>query len=367
MLKALDLWLPAWLRRAPGAPTLGVRHVMLCVCDHFEPFHEATKAEALERVALWRRELPRFTEKFRDADGIPPRHTFFYPVEQHDDEVVGRLADLCHETANETEIHLHHDGDTAEHLRESLLGAKATLAGLGLLSRDEAGEIRYGFIHGNWALDNSHPEGRHCGVSNELAILRQTGCFADFTLPSAPSRTQTRTINSLYYARSGDRPKSHDTGKRVYADREPPKRGDTDLLIVQGPLALNWQRRKWGLLPRIENSDLTDANPPTRDRLRLWMDCRIVVEGRPNWLFIKLHTHGAKPENSGMLLGEPMRKFHASLQKIAAGDPTFRYHYVSAREFVNILHAAEAGHSGDAGEFRDFRYRRIRAEAGLPV
>ena len=67
----------------------------------------------------------------------------------------------------------------------------------GLLSRDRyTGEVGYGFIHGNWALDNSRPDGRMCGVDNELDVLRETGCYADFTLPSAPSPTQTRKINS---------------------------------------------------------------------------------------------------------------------------------------------------------------------------
>ena len=71
----------------------------------------------------------------------------------------------------------------------------------GLLARRrDTGELPYGFIHGNWALDNSRPDGRCCGVNNELAILRETGCYADFTLPSAPSPAQTAKINSIYYA-----------------------------------------------------------------------------------------------------------------------------------------------------------------------
>ncbi len=367
MLKALDLWLPSWLNRPPPAPVLGMRHVMLAVCDHFEPFHDAAKAEAMERVALWRREFGKLAGEFQDADGKPPRHTFFYPVEKYDADVVGSIAEMCHETGSETEIHLHHDRDNADNMRAVLVQAKTTLAGLGLLSRDEEGAIRYGFIHGNWALDNSHPEGRNCGVHNELAVLRQTGCYADFTLPSAPSRTQTATINSLYYAKGTNEPKSHDTGRRVYSTREPRPQSDQELLIVQGPLGLNWQWRKWGVLPRIENSDLTGANPPTRERLALWMNCGITVEGRPNWLFIKLHTHGAKPENSRMLLGEPMRAFHRLLGKIVQDDATVRFHYVSAREMVNILHAAEAGHSGDPGQFRDYRYRRIGVDSALPA
>jgi hypothetical protein len=36
----------------------------------------------------------------------------------------------------------------------------------------------------------------------------------------------------------------------------------------------------------------------------------------------------------------------------------FRLHYVSAREMVNILHAAEDGHTGDAGAWRDYLYSK---------
>ncbi|MEI9896304.1 MAG: hypothetical protein WDN28_21180 [Chthoniobacter sp.] len=85
----------------------------------------------------------------------------------------------------------------------------------------------------------------------------------------------------------------------------------------------------------------------------------MAVEARPNWVFVKLHTHGARPDNTRMLLGEPMRAFHRSLAKLAAKDPSLRFHYVTARELVNILHAAEAGHSGNPDQFRDFRYRRV--------
>src|SRR5262249_25076651 len=140
---------------------------------------------------------------FRDADGRPPRHTFFYPIEQYDAEEVAALAHLCLAGYGEVEIHLHHDNDSEDALRERLLAAKGLLAQRhGLLARArDTGELVYGFIHGDWALDNSHPHGRHCGVNNELAVLRETGCYADFTLPSAPEPTQTGKINCIYYAK----------------------------------------------------------------------------------------------------------------------------------------------------------------------
>jgi hypothetical protein len=48
-----------------------------------------------------------------------------------------------------------------------------------------------------------------------------------------------------------------------------------------------------------------------------------------------------------------MRRFHEGLSGGAG-----RVHYVTAREMVNLLHAAEAGRAGDPGEYRDFRYVR---------
>jgi hypothetical protein len=362
MFKALDLWLPAYLRRRRRPRVEGVTDVMLCVCDHFEPLHATDKTGALARVARWQSELPRLTAGFRDSDGQPPRHTFFYPIEQYDPDLLRELAALCAATGAETEIHLHHDRDTADHLRRTLERGKELLAGHGLLARAADGSVRYGFIHGNWALDDSDPAGRNCGVRNELEVLAATGCYADFTMPSAPHPTQTRIINSLYRAQDTPAPKSHDHGDPVRVRPEgeaaPVPANDASLLLVQGPLGLNWRWRKWGVLPRIENGDLTAANPPTPARLRVWLDLGMHVLGRPEWMFIKLHTHGALPENSAMLLGEPMRHFHDHLKSVCTEGRKFRLHYVTARELVNILHAAEDGKTGNAGSFRDYRWQK---------
>ena len=151
----------------------------------------------------WVTDYPRQFGGFRDSDGRKPRHTFFFPAEEYEPEYLDALTDLCAAGHGEVEIHLHHDRDTAEGLRQKLLEFKEVLASRhGLLARRrDTGEPVYAFIHGNWALCNSHPDGRHCGVNNELTVLRETGCYADLTMPSAPSPTQTPTINNLYYAR----------------------------------------------------------------------------------------------------------------------------------------------------------------------
>jgi hypothetical protein len=330
-------------------------HALICIADHFEPGNDGASPEiAMARVRRWVEAYPKLFGDFRDSDGFPPRHTFFYPVEQYTPEHLDLVADLCRAGFGEVEVHLHHDDDTAEGLRATLLNAKESLwRRHGLLSKDkESGELVYGFIHGNWALDNSRSDGRWCGVNNELDVLRETGCYADFTLPSAPSATQTRKINSIYYANDDPlRPKSHDWGIDVGV--EPPPLNA--LMMIQGPLLLDWRNRRWGLIPRIENGCLQGNQPPTSERLALWLRARVQIPRRPDWYFIKLHTHGAPESNQRVLLGEPMIKFHRMLARRSQQDPRFHFHYVTAREMYNLARAAEAGWAGSVSEARNYQ------------
>jgi len=355
----MNLWLPAYLRqRAWKKPEGRVVDILIAVCDHFEPFHRTDKTGAMARMKSWNETFPKAIDMYRDADGCRPRHSFFYPIEQYDEDVLKSLETLCHCSGGEVEIHLHHHDDSESGLRDKLNQGKADFAKHGFLSKDPKGQAVYGFIHGNWVLDNSHPEGLNCGVSNELTVLQDTGCYADFTMPSAPHPAQTRTINQIYYAKDTPQPKSHDSGTvaAVNISRQEQFKAGNHLLLVQGPLGLNWSRRKWGFLPRIENADLTGANPPTLGRLQIWMRQGIRVSGQPDWLFIKLHTHGAVERNSDMLLGKAMQEFHRTLLSQFNDGQRYRVHYVSAREMVNIIHAAEDGKTGDPGAYRDYLY-----------
>jgi hypothetical protein len=353
MMRAADKWLLPWLRRRPETPDPGLpTDIMLCVCDHFEPFHRSDRDGALRRMDVWQDKFTRLTTQFRDVDGVPPKQTFFYPIEQYDEEILDRLAGLCRETGSEVEVQLHHGDDTAEDVAAALKEGVERYQSHGLLSRGKDGKARFGFVHGNWALDNSDPRGINCGVDRELEVLRAAGCYADFTMPSAPHPTQTRTVNSLYYALETDQPKSHDTGIHAEAGTTNSLRDHPDrLLCVQGPLAANFGNRKWGVLPRLENAELSGANPPCMDRFHLWRRQGICVRGRPNWVFIKLHTHAALERNMPALLGDPALRFHDALAREL--PDRIRLHYVSAREVVNLIHAAEDGHTGAPKSYRD--------------
>lgn len=359
MIKAMDRWLLPWLKDRISKPDVPVTDVMISVCDHFEPFHHTDKAGALRRLEQWHDKLPGILASGVDHDGQTPRHTFFYPVEQYDRDVIQSLTELCISSRNEVEIHLHHHKDTAENFLASIEHGKADLRSHGLLGSDASGAVVFGFIHGNWALDDSDPSGAGCGVRGELAMLKQAGCYADLTMPSAPHRTQAPIVNSMYYSKSTLKGCSHHRGThlQVLEGTEHSLREEPDhLLLVQGPLMLDWTRRKWGVLPRVENSDLGPANAPNIRRFHLWRNARISVKGAENWGFIKLHTHGAPEKNHPTVIGDARRRFHDELLELAAKEG-FRLHYVSAREMVNILHAAEEGHGeGDAGAWRDYIY-----------
>src|ERR1700735_3538547 len=350
----MQIWLASYLRRRPpGPPPHGPVHVMFCFVDHFEPaWGRVDLATQRQRVDRWCSDYRSLADAHRDADGRPPQHSFFYPEEEYLEEHLQKISALCAQGYGEIEIHLHHDDDTAENCNATISRFNELLHERhGVLSRDpNTGQLRFGFIHGNWSLDNSRADGRWCGINNELILLRELGCYADFTLPSAPSDTQTCMVNAIYYATDDPlRPKSHNTGEAVRVGGS----ASGDLMIVQGPLGLNWRERRFGLIPRIENADVRRGCPPTAARVDAWVRTGVHVEGRPEWVFVKVHTHGTQERDMDTLLGDAAHAMHAHLESAYNDGEQYVLHYVTAREVYNIIKAAEAGEVGNPHAFRD--------------
>ena len=82
------------------------------------------------------------------------------------------------------------------------------------------------------------------------------------------------------------------------------------------------------------------------------------VEGRPEWIFVKIHTHGTQECDLDTLLGAPMREAFAHLEREYNDGERWQLHYVSAREMYNIVKAAEAGETANPGQYRDYRIAR---------
>ena len=132
-------------------------------------------------------------------------------------------------------------------------------------------------------------------------------------------------------------------------------------MLIQGPLGLNWKDRRMGLMPRIENADVRGGQPPTPQRVDAWVHAGVHVQGRPEWVFVKIHTHGTQEGDMDTLLGPPVDAMHDYLESAYNDGQRYVLHYVSAREAYNIVKAAEAGMQGNPGDYRDFHLPPPRA------
>jgi len=331
------------------------KHIMFCFVDHYEPQWQNPNDIEKERARVdrWFYDYPAVANKHKDSDGCFPKHTFFYPEEEYRKEHLDKVSDLCARGYGEIEVHIHHDNDTSENFRQTLESFTELLhQEHGAFSRNKvSGKLEYCFIHGNWSLCNSRPDGRWCGVNDELVILNETGCYADMTFPSAPSDTQPSKINTIYYAKDKPgKPKSHNSGVNVTVGGE----AWGDLMIIPGPLALNLNNRKKGIFPQIENSDVRQSMPPTNDRVDLWVNSGIHVKGKPEWIFVKVHTHGTQEKDMDTLLGQPFDDMCSYLESKYNDGDKHVLHYVSSREMYNIIKAAEAGENENPNSYRDY-------------
>lgn len=351
--RGIRYWLPSYLAGTLGRSRLRrirkrqLTHLLFLVCDHFEPRHGARDPQQPEqRLRAWAEGYRSLQEDCASRLGVRPVHTWFYPP-HHGEEHLDALARMVHDGLGEVELHYHHSGDTPESLRQALGATLATYHRHGLLlQQGEPPGRRFGFIHGDWALDNS-AGGADCGVTGELQLLEELGCWGDLTMPSA-NRCQTRKINSIYYPGGSPlRPKSHDRGRDARAGVP----GGPGLLLVQGPLGINLSASPY---PKVENASLTSANWGSGDRIRSWIDCHVHVAGRPEWLFIKLHTHGALERDFDALFGVRARAMYEVLAREFNDGVRFRLHCVSARQAYNVIRAAEAGMAGDPAQYLDY-------------
>lgn len=347
-------------RRAVVVP--GPRHVFFCFVDHYEPFWAGADRDiAITRVKRWQDQYPGVVDGFRDGSGRAPQHTFFYPQEEYDEECLERIATLCRDGFGDVEVHLHHDRDTSQGFRDKLLSFTRTLHQQhGLLHRRADSVVEYGFIHGNWALDNSNPDGDWCGVNDEITILKETGCYADFTYPSAPDPTQPPTINKIYYASDDPaRPCSHHYGREVEFGGGP----QGDLLMITGPLTVNWTAGR--LMPAVENSDVAGHYPPTARRVDLWVRTGIGVAGYPSWVFIKVHTHGAQEDNARLLLSEKGNVLYRHLLDSYDDGVNHVLHFVTARELYGCVKALEGGDRAAMQQIESFDYGTVGPTTGV--
>jgi hypothetical protein len=316
--------------------------VIVTLVDHFEPTSRLGHDGASEQIRSWCEAHRAVAGRHRDADGRPPQHTWFYRSEYRNFACLQEISESTFRGFGEVEFHLHHGFDTHESFTEKLrTGLDWFNQGGAMVTAEPVPRRVFGYIAGNWSLDNGTRDSSKSGCNTELTALRDAGCYADFTFPALGSSAQPRLSNTLYYATDDPRPKSYDQGVPLARGRVP----SGDLMIFQGPLAIDWARG------RFEGAALESFAPPSADRMDSWLRANVHVEGRPEWIFIKLHTHGVQSRE--VLFPSHLDALFDAMTRTWNRAP-FRLHFATAREAYNIAKAAEAGRDGNPNEYRDF-------------
>ena len=334
-----QIWGPSYLkqrlRQITQLAAPRIERIWVTIADHYEPkWRRADLNTAQSRVARWRSAWPEIAQRCKpDSVGNRPRYTFFFPEEEYHPTLMEPLAEMVREEIADVEVHIHHDGEGRQNFVERISNFCRTLHNEHGLLRKRNGRLTFGFIHGNWALDNSRPDGRLCGLDDEIRVLRDLGCYADFTMPSGDSPTQARLVNTIYYCNGGPgRAKAYDGGAPV----TPGGGVQGDLLMIPGPLGMRW-RDRW--LPRLETGELRCGNVATPYRVRRWVELapRIGADS-----FIKLFTHGAQDRNSTALLRDELESaFNLLVQE--ADRRGCAIHFASAWEMYLAIEAIGQG------------------------
>jgi hypothetical protein len=339
-------WLPRHLRRPrfdrSAFPAEAPIDVIVLVADHFEPARRHGDRAAEEAVRSWCAAYEEMAGKHRDADGRFPQHTWFYRYDYPNPGCVQALNESVFRGLGEVEFHLHHGHDTHEAMVRTLREGVAWFNRFGaMLSAQTRPQQFFGYVAGNSALDNGAGDDTLSGCNTEIRALAEAGCYADFTFPALGSHAQPRWTNTIYYATEDGGPKSYDTGVEAAVGR--PASGD--LMIFNGPVAIDWGQGC------ISDGSIENSSPPHPSRLGAWLSAHVHVAGRPEWVFVKLHTHAM--QNRASFLSSNCDDMFTAMQAWW-NRPPFRLHYVTAREAFNIAKAAEAGHAGNPNDFRDY-------------
>ena len=362
LMKVSLRWIPTFAMSQFRFQSREPKHILFCNVDHYEPgTGRVSEVVARQRVDMLLNDYPKLANNHRDSDGCPPKRTWFFPPHYHRNYYLRDLVRLCEQGYGEIELHLHHGKekpDTSENLEATITQCIKEYAQFGIFGTFENSR-RYGFIHGDWALNNSRG-GKFCGVNDEIEILSKTGCYADFTFPSCNEANPSQ-INSIYYA-SDHRPipKSYDSGRRVSTSRTP----RNDLMIIQGPLHPFFITSS-PLSLRVLGDGINGNPPVDQRRIDSWVKLGIGIEGKDDWIIIKTHTHGATDHHA--VLGREMDELFGYLENKYNDGTHYVLHYVSARELYNIIKAAEAGEHTDDMITRHRRKRNVGTQAAPVV
>jgi hypothetical protein len=108
--------------------------------------------------------------------------------------------------------------------------------------------------------------------------------------------------------------------------------------------------------------------PAAPSRVDAWIRAGVHVPGRPNWVFVKIFTHGVStPAEEEAAIGPSFDQALTYLEQHYNDGRKYVLHYVTAREAYNLAMAAADGLTGAPEQYLDRTIPPYVASAARPA
>ena len=344
-------------RAALGGAADGPRHLLFAFCDHYEPLWSDADDGARRRARA--RLAARATRRWPTSSATPTAARRATPSSSPASSTAPTYLDAlaragaarasarsrctCTTTATPPRGCARQLGELPGRCSRSTGTSRATPTGACATRSSTA----------TGASPTRRRDGRWCGVDEELPLLFDTGCYADFTFPSAPDECQPTIVNRIYWPDGRPRAAARLRGRD--ARRGSASARDDRILMIEGPLAL-------GAAPAAGCSRCASRTPRSRPTIRRRRrgSARWVRAGHPR-------RRGGRSGSSSRCTPTARRRSRPR-RCSATGDGSctassttryndgkrWRLHYVTAREMYNIAIAAMDGRTGNPDSYRDY-------------
>ncbi len=306
----------------------------------------ASVETALGRVAQWRDKWPRIADDApRDAAGQRPQYSFFYPQEEYRRDLLDGIAEMVRLGVGDVEVHLHHDNEQRDaFIRKVTEYCRRLTDDHGLL-RQQDGRTVFGFIHGNWALDNSRPDGKCVRPQRRNRPAARSGLLRRFhhavsSLGDPGARCEPDLLVHKQSRQSSQVLRSRD---RSHSWRRQARRPADDHRTARAALWRTAAAARW----RPERLPDTICRRPRG--CGRWFDLAPTIGDD---LFLKLYTHGAQERNLEPLLNGGLGNLFRWLAE-EAERRGIEIHWATAWQMYQaadaLIHGREAIQAAAAG------------------
>jgi hypothetical protein len=125
-------------------------------------------------------------------------------------------------------------------------------------------------------------------------------------------------------------------------------------MIFEGPLIFAPSLNPHRLFLDLDDGDIHASVPASPRRADRWVRAGIHLDGRPDWVFIKLFAHGiSSPADEEAVLGPAFDETLTYLERQYNDGKRYILHYITARQAYNLAIAAAQGSSGQPEQYFD--------------